>query len=189
MPLKPSYLLLAGAGAIVAVAGVKGWGIGQTFRDVIAGKNPSLHPTLANQISGTPLGNLLGQKGQGTLNVPPGSELPGGTAGGTYTFAQLRNYWLLAGGPPDQADTAAAIALAESSGEANNTNPTDNNGTQTSWGLWQISLGNHNPPDPNWNNPLVNARLAVAKYRENGNSFSPEWGTYDTGAYLQYMPH
>lgn len=54
MPLKPGYLLLTGAGAIVAVAGIKGWGIGQAFRDVIAGKNPSKNPQLANQISGTP---------------------------------------------------------------------------------------------------------------------------------------
>ena len=56
MPLKPSYLLLAGAGAIVIVSGIKGWDIGHTFRDVIAGKDPGKNPQLASQISGTPAG-------------------------------------------------------------------------------------------------------------------------------------
>lgn len=65
MALKPGYLLLTGAGAVIAVAGIKGWGIGQTFRDVIAGKNPSLHPALASQISGTPLSALINQTGGG----------------------------------------------------------------------------------------------------------------------------
>lgn len=40
MPVKPAYLALAGAGAIVAVAGVKGWGLGHTFRDLISGQKP-----------------------------------------------------------------------------------------------------------------------------------------------------
>lgn len=52
MPIKPSYLMLAGAGAIVAVAGVKGWGVGATARDIISGKNPAANPQLASTITG-----------------------------------------------------------------------------------------------------------------------------------------
>jgi cell wall-associated NlpC family hydrolase len=52
MPLKPAYLALAGAGVIVAVAGVKGWGVGGTFRDVISGKDPSQNASLTAQITG-----------------------------------------------------------------------------------------------------------------------------------------
>lgn len=54
MPLKPSYLLLTGAGAIVAYSGLKGKGIGATTREVIAGHNPQQTATLASvQITGT----------------------------------------------------------------------------------------------------------------------------------------
>jgi hypothetical protein len=77
----------------------------------------------------------------------------------------------------------AAIALAESSGDPNATNPQDNGGTQTSWGLWQDSDGTHNPPSPDWANPVVNARLAVAKLNTQGLG---AWGTYTSGAYKAY---
>jgi hypothetical protein len=40
LPVKPSYLALAGAGAIVAVSGLKGWGLGHTFRDLVSGNKP-----------------------------------------------------------------------------------------------------------------------------------------------------
>jgi hypothetical protein len=78
----------------------------------------------------------------------------------------------------------AAIALAESGGNSDATNPTDNNNTQTSWGLWQISTGTHAEPSPNWANGLTNAQLAVAKYKSQGLS---AWGTYDSGEYQKYM--
>jgi hypothetical protein len=97
----------------------------------------------------------------------------------------MSNYWRMAGGPASVANIAGAIGMAESGGNPNATNPNDNGGTQTSWGLWQISLGNHNAPASNWYNPLENARLAVGKYKGAG-GFSP-WGTYSSGAYRQYL--
>jgi hypothetical protein len=105
------------------------------------------------------------------------------------SYAQLKAVWLNAA-QGTQYDTnawaslMAAIALAESSGNPNNTNPTDNGGTQTSWGLWQISLGNHAEPSPNWNDPVVNAKLAIGKLESQGLS---AWGTYDSGAYKTYL--
>lgn len=105
--------------------------------------------------------------------------------GSDLSFAQLEGYWIQAGGEKALAPLMAAIALAESGGNPNSTNPTDNNGTQTSWGLWQISLGNHNEPAPNWNDPLENAKLAVGKWQEQG---LWAWGTYTSGAYKQFLP-
>jgi hypothetical protein len=102
-----------------------------------------------------------------------------------YTFAQLEGLWIQAGGPAAVAPIAAAIALAESSGNPQAINPTDNNGTQTSWGLWQISNGTHNMPVANILDPRVNAQQAVAKYKTSG--WAP-WGTYATGAYTKFLP-
>lgn len=102
------------------------------------------------------------------------------------TFAQMKAYWVQAGGPSAVATIAAAIGEAESGGRTDVVNPNDNNGTQSSYGWLQISNGTHSPPDPNWADPLVNARLGVAKYTAAGNTFR-DWGTYVSGAYRQYL--
>jgi hypothetical protein len=109
----------------------------------------------------------------------------GGT-GIKYTYAQLEGLWINAGGPKAVAAVAAAIALAESDGCSTALNPTDNGGTQSSFGLWQISNGTHNPSAANIYNGAVNAKLAVAKYKGAGNKFTP-WGTYASGAYKQFL--
>lgn len=102
-----------------------------------------------------------------------------------YSYAQLESLWINAGGAKALAPVAAAIAEAESGGNSDALNPNDNNGTQSSFGLWQISNGTHAPPSPNWANPAVNAQLAVAKYKAAG-GWSP-WGTYTSGAYKGYL--
>jgi hypothetical protein len=102
-----------------------------------------------------------------------------------YSFAQLEQLWIQAGGPVAVAPIAAAIALAESSGNSDAMNYTDNNGTQTSVGLWQVSTGTHSYP-PAWQTPTGNAAEAVAKYRGAGNTFAP-WGTYVSGIYRQFL--
>ena len=75
--------------------------------------------------------------------------------------------------------------MAESGGCSAALNPTDNNGTQTSWGIWQISNGTHNQPVQNILDPATNAQQAVAKYKDAG-GFSP-WGTYSSGAYKRFL--
>ena len=105
------------------------------------------------------------------------------------TYSQLEGVWLQAaqGTKYDTQTWAAlmaAIAEAESGGNPGATNPNDNGGTQTSWGLWQISLGNHAAPSPSWSDPVTNAQLAIGKL--NGQGLSA-WGTYDSGAYRQYL--
>jgi hypothetical protein len=109
-------------------------------------------------------------------------------AGGTgiqYTYAQLMGLWINAGGPSAVAPVAAAVAEAESGGCTAALNLTDNNGTQTSVGLWQVSNGTHSYP-ASWTTAAGNAAEAVAKYKGAGNAFSP-WGTYDSGAYKAFL--
>lgn len=88
--------------------------------------------------------------------------------------------------------TAVAIALAESSGNANahNTRPPDN-----SYGLWQINMyGNLGPErrkqyglssNSELFNPATNAKAAYA-ISGGGKNFRP-WSTYIFGNYLSYM--
>jgi len=108
---------------------------------------------------------------------------------GKLSYAQLEGLWLNTAKGTKYATRAwaalmAAIAEAESGGNPDATNPTDNNGTQTSWGLWQISLGNHVAPAANWADPAVNAQLALGKLQGQGLG---AWGTYTSGAYKAYM--
>jgi len=100
-----------------------------------------------------------------------------------YSYGQLETLWINAGGSKPLAPLMAAIALAESGGNAAATNPNDNNGTQTSWGLWQISDGTHGQPAANILDPAVNAKQAVAKYQSQGLG---AWGTYSSGAYRKF---
>jgi hypothetical protein len=104
-----------------------------------------------------------------------------------YTYAQLEQLWINNGGPRSVAPLAAAIAEAESAGNSAATNPTDNNGTQTSWGLWQLSDGTHNQPQANILDPNVNAAAAVAKWKAAGDTFAADWGTYTSGAYEPFL--
>jgi len=93
----------------------------------------------------------------------------------TYDYAQLEQLWTGAGGPRALAPLMAAIALAESSGNSQAKNPSGASG------LWQI-LGNPFPGDPF--DPQTNARMAVAKYREQGLG---AWETYTNGDYKRFL--
>lgn len=100
------------------------------------------------------------------------------------TYSQLQQLAMNAGFPSAQAPIMAQIALAESGGCPTSTNPTDNNGTQTSWGLWQISDGTHRIL-PGWSDPQANANMAYQKYKTQG---LRAWGTYTNGAYKNMGP-
>jgi hypothetical protein len=100
------------------------------------------------------------------------------------SYSQLESLWTQAGGPSKDAALMAAIAEAESGGNPSALNPNDNNGTQSSFGLWQISNGTHTPPASNWSNPLENAKLAVQKFFSQGLG---AWGTYTSGAYKKFL--
>jgi hypothetical protein len=100
------------------------------------------------------------------------------------TYSQIEGVWIQAGGQQSLAPLMAAIALAESRGQTNSLNPTDNGGRQSSYGLWQISTGTHTPPSPNWADPVTNAKLAIGKLKSQGLG---AWGTYTSGAYKAFL--
>jgi Lysozyme like domain len=107
-----------------------------------------------------------------------------------YSYAQLEQLWINAGGPAAQAPVAAAIAEAESAGNSlaayPNTTVAAGKGSNTdATGLWQI-LGV--PPGftpAQLTDPLANAQMAVAKYNAAG-GFTP-WVTYTDGDYLAHV--
>lgn len=99
------------------------------------------------------------------------------------SFANLEQLAKNAGFSNTLAPVMAAIALAESSGNPSSTNPLDNGGKQTSWGLWQISYGTHQAP-ANWSDPQTNANLAYQKYLNQGLG---AWGSYTSGRYRDFM--
>lgn len=111
----------------------------------------------------------------------------------TYTFQQLEELWVQAGGPASVAPTAAAIALAESGGDPLNAYPSHDilpgqGSTTDATGLWQIlGLPAGNFTAAELTDPLTNARMAVAKYEQAHYSFSP-WQTYTQGTYRSYLP-
>lgn len=109
-----------------------------------------------------------------------------------FSYAQLEGLWINAGGPKAVAPIAAAIAEAESRGNSTAYNAKDSNGrggTQVSAGLWQISNGTMTPV-PNWSDPAVNAKDAVAKYNAGWHGVKPSfgaWGTFTSGAYKGFL--
>lgn len=122
------------------------------------------------------------------------------------SFSQIRALWIEAGGAPTLADTMAAIALAESSGDPNNLNPescrfalehclpcTLSNTGDYSVGLWQINYYGRNfdgrkdaygCPEK-LTAPLANAKAAV-DIADGGRGLS-NWTTYTSGAYRNYL--
>ena len=126
--------------------------------------------------------------------APSFSDLWQGTKGGftsvtgigKLSFDELKALASNAGFPDDFSDTAAAIALAESSGNPNAVG--DLNITPGgSIGLWQINLKAH--PEytaDELTDPQANANAAYKIFQAAGGSFSP-WTTYKTGAYQAYL--
>jgi len=106
------------------------------------------------------------------------------TKRGKIAPRQIWNMVRGAGASPREATILTAIAMAESGGNPGAVNPTDNDGTQTSWGLFQISDGTHRVL-PGWNDPAKNVQMALGKLRSQG---LRAWGTYTSGAYRQYLP-
>src|ERR1700761_7898091 len=97
-----------------------------------------------------------------------------------YTYAQLKQLWILNGGNPAAADIAAAVALAESGGDSSATN--SNTDGSTDRGLWQINSvhGAQSTFDVTGN---VKAAINISG---NGTNWSP-WVTYVSGAFRKFL--
>lgn len=104
--------------------------------------------------------------------------------GKQYTFPELEALWIAAGGPRDQAQTAAAVAMAESGGYEKRPNSTGDGGM----GPWQIT-----PAEPGSDNGPTNARQAVRKWKAAGGKKNPEaawsnqWVAYANGSYKKFL--
>jgi len=115
----------------------------------------------------------------------------------TFSHGDLETLWRNAGGDPLQANTAAAIAQAESGGCLYaKAGPTDDRpakictyrqtNLENSYGLWQINRRAH--PQYSAATPYTaagNVRAAIA-ISDDGHSWTP-WSTYLDGAYKQYL--
>lgn len=92
-----------------------------------------------------------------------------------YTFTQLQDLWVQAGGNPQNKVMAAAIAEAESGGNSQSTN--DNGGGSIDRGLWQINSGHGSLSTYD---PLGNARAAV-QLSNGGGNWRPWCTAYSDG--------
>jgi len=98
----------------------------------------------------------------------------------SYGCADLERLWEANGGSHASAETAAAVALAESGGDPNAYN--FNTDSSIDRGLWQINTV-HGYFSADFD-PDTNAADAVA-ISHNGKNWSP-WTTYKSGAYRKY---
>lgn len=90
---------------------------------------------------------------------------------------EIESLWVQAGGNPQQASAASAIAMAESGGDTDSKNDRNSNGS-IDRGLWQINSihGSLSTFDP-----LANARAAVS-ISKNGSNWRPWCVAWSDGA-------
>jgi hypothetical protein len=131
-------------------------------------------------------------KGGGAIDQPIAGSQPSGsvnppgpTSGGTMSFSSAVALAKAAGVPLDQLATAVAIAMAESGLNPNATNV--NTDGSVDRGLWQINSKAHpDISDSSAFNP-TSAAQDMMQISNGGTNWNP-WVTYQTGAYLQYLP-
>lgn len=106
------------------------------------------------------------------------------SAGGAFDKAMLASLWTQAGGNPQMANLMAAIALAESSGNATNVGPQTTNGRAR--GLWQIMWPLHAGLFPGMDpfDPADNAKMAVRIYQMQGLG---AWEAYTRGMHAKFL--
>lgn len=175
MASKAVPLMIAGGGAVLLWSALEGKSWSSVLRNVISGQSPSSAPNV-NAIT-TSAAPLAGSTTGSTTSTISGSAP---TNAAHYTYAQLEQLWVQAGGNAASAPMAAAIAMAESGGDSG---ATDNDADgSVDRGLWQI---NSSHGSLSTYNPLANAKAAV-EISGNGTNWDP-WVTYQTGAYRQYL--
>ena len=160
--------LLLGMVVVMFVPVVFFLGVGLVFGPFVGGSSS----TAGKQ---TNTGN---QAASGTNpNVP--------TSGGALSATAVAALANAAGVPVDQLATAVAIAMAESGLNPNATNV--NTDGSVDRGLWQINNAAHpDVSDSSAFNP-VTAAQDMLSISDGGTNWNP-WVTYQTGAYLQYLP-
>ena len=125
-----------------------------------------------------------------TSVVGPGLQIANdvtasGAGSGTLSKGQIMSLWTANGGNPTVANTAAAVALAESSGRTGVLSSNPDGGTNV--GLWQLDtrgVGSGYSVEQ-LRDPATNARVTVMGSL-NGANWGP-WQTYVEGTYRKYL--
>ena len=119
-------------------------------------------------------------------------DLAGGAAGpgtgfahGTLTKDEIKSLWIANGGNPAAANTAAAIAMAESSGRIDATSPNPDGGTNV--GLWQLDTRGVGSgySIAQLSDSATNARVTILG-SGNGTRWTA-WQTYVEGTYRSFL--
>lgn len=168
MPVKGSYLAIAGVGGILLWSGLKGKQWSDVLRQLIAGKKPGA-ATTAYTIGGTTPVNTSGL----TSGPIPGAKVP---TGSVLSSAAIGALWIAAGGNPFKANVAVCIAQRESGGRVAVTSANPDGGTNV--GLWQLDTPGGKGAGysiAQLQNPLTNARVTIQ-----GSSNGTDWSAWAT---------
>jgi hypothetical protein len=126
----------------------------------------------------------------GKINALGGGSVISALGLNMYTYSDLVTLAQNAGFSGNDALTAAAIAMAESSGNPRAYNPETAAGAPSgkgSYGLWQIYLNAHPEFEgQDLYDSATNATAAYSVFSDAGNSFSP-WSTFKNGTYAQFV--
>ena len=162
------------AGAVLLWSGIKGASVTSSLRSVLSGTKPT--GTNVNQV-----GSPSATAGNGLVGTSGGSLITGVSPaapalGQGYTTAQVESIWVMGGGSPSKAATAACIAAHESGGVPTVTSSNPDGGTNV--GLWQLDTPGGKGAGysvAQLQNALTNARVAV-KASADGTDWSA-WAT------------
>ncbi|HEY1714069.1 MAG TPA: hypothetical protein VGG07_14275 [Solirubrobacteraceae bacterium] len=114
--------------------------------------------------------------------APPAAATEDTTTGPSVAHDRELACWAFeAGWPAGDIPTLVSIAYPESGGNPSAVQQGQPWAT-TGWGWLQITPGNSALLDP-----VANAKAALQKFEDAGDSFSP-WTTYGDGLNLQYLP-
>lgn len=114
--------------------------------------------------------------------IARGSKSPRRGGGSSGPQSYWANLWIQEGGPPQVANTMAAIVMAESSGRMNAVDH-DSNGT-TDYGPFQVNSVHGFNPHLLMTDPAYTTRAAIKVYKSQG---LQAWSTYNNGDYKDYL--
>lgn len=178
-------VLILGIGAYLTWFGVHYWDSDTKWptdpvKAVLQGK---ALPAPSGQTPATAVAAAVGAGTQGQETAAGGNSGSAGITNGSKS--SIESLWTGNGGSSGTANIAAAIALAESSGQAGATSSNPDGGTNV--GLWQLDtrgVGAGYTVDQ-LKDPATNARVTIMG-SANGTNWSA-WETFATGAYKKYL--
>jgi hypothetical protein len=116
-------------GALFTYAGLKGYSIPATIKKLISGQSP------AGQAQATPVTNAAA-----TIGAAAGAAATAAAGNASYdSSSALQQLWTANGGDQDTAAIAAAVAGAESGGDASVTSPNPGAPGCLNVGIWQLA--------------------------------------------------